>query len=205
MPLLLSAPSWDGDFLIYIQEHIRCGFLDYIFPNITFLGTAGAFWIVLTAILLFFRKTRRAGVCSAFALIGSLLLNNCLLKPLVGRVRPYEVVEGLRLIGAKASDSSFPSGHAAASVASAAAMCRFLKKRFSIPLVVLALMIAFSRLYIGIHFPTDVLAGVLDGILLGILGCVIEAQMYRRWAWYAETCKEDTTAVESSDDKAVAK
>ncbi len=191
MPLsfLFPTPSWDGDFLLYIQDHIRCGFLDYIFPNITSLGNAGIFWILLSAVLLCFRKTRRAGVCSALALIGSLLLNNLLLKPLVDRVRPYEVIEGLKLWKVKAAtDASFPSGHTAASIASAVAMCRFLRKRLSIPLIVLALMISFSRLYIGIHYPTDVLAGLLDGILLAVIAWIIEAAIYRRKEWYRNFC-----------------
>ncbi len=149
-----------------------------------------------------FKKTRRAAVCSAIALLGSLILNNMLLKPLVGRVRPYEVIEGLKLIGKRATDPSFPSGHTAASIASAVALCRFLKKRYSIPLLVLALMIGFSRLYIGIHYPTDVLAGLLDGIALGIGGILIENVMYKKLVWYADVCnekvaeKQDSTTVE---------
>ncbi|MBR5712397.1 MAG: phosphatase PAP2 family protein [Lachnospiraceae bacterium] len=200
MPFL----SLDADILIYIQEHIRSGFLDKIFPNITFLGNAGIFWILLTAVLMCFKKTRRAAFCSAFALLGSLLLNNFILKPIVGRVRPYEVIEGLKLIGKRATDPSFPSGHTAASIASAVALCRFLKKRWSVPLIILALAISFSRLYIGIHYPTDVLAGLLDGIFLGIMGCVIENAMYKKFAWYADFCNEkpadiqDSTTVEQS-------
>ena len=194
MPIL----SLDADILLYIQDHIRNSFLDKIFPNITFLGNAGIFWILLTAVMMCFKKTRRAAVCSALALLGSLILNNFILKPLVGRVRPYEVIEGLRLIGKKATDPSFPSGHTAASIASAVALCRFLKKRWSVPLLVLALAISFSRLYIGIHFPTDVLAGFLDGILLGILACVIESILYKKWPWYVEACSEKPAAAEAS-------
>ncbi|MCR5375331.1 MAG: phosphatase PAP2 family protein [Lachnospiraceae bacterium] len=198
MPFL----SFDADFLLYIQDHIRCGILDNFFPYITHLGTAGSFWILLTAVLMCFKKTRRAAVCSAIALLGSLILNNMVLKPLVGRVRPYEVIEGLKLIGKRATDPSFPSGHTAASIASAVALCRFLKKRYSIPLLALALLIGFSRLYIGIHYPTDVLAGLLDGIALGIGGILIENVMYKKLVWYADVCnekvaeKQDSTTVE---------
>lgn len=198
MPFL----SFDADFLLYIQDHIRCGILDNFFPYITHLGTAGSFWILLTAVLMCFKKTRRAAVCSAIALLGSLILNNMILKPLVGRVRPYEVIEGLKLIGKRATDPSFPSGHTAASIASAVALCRFLKKRYSIPLLALALLIGFSRLYIGIHYPTDVLAGLLDGIALGIGGILIENVMYKKLVWYADVCnekvaeKQDSTTVE---------
>ena len=81
-------------------------------------------------------------------------------------------------------------------------MCRFLKKRYSIPLLALALLIGFSRLYIGIHYPTDVLAGLLDGIALGIGGILIENVMYKKLVWYADVCnekgaeKQDSTTVE---------
>ena len=194
MPFL----SFDADFLLYIQDHIRCGILDNFFPYITHLGTAGSFWILLTVVLMCFKKTRRAAVCSAIALLGSLLLNNMLLKPLVGRVRPYEVIEGLKLIGKKATDASFPSGHTAASIASAVALCRFLKKRYSIPLLALALLIGFSRLYIGIHYPTDVLMGLLDGIALGIAGILIENAMYKKLVWYADVCNEKVAETQDS-------
>ena len=165
--------DFDGSILIFIQEHIRCGFLDAIFPYLTHLGDAGIFWIVLTIVLLMFKKTRKAGLCSACALLGSLILNNLILKPLVNRTRPYEVVEGLRLMGKMASDASFPSGHTAASFASATALFPNLPRRYGVLLVILAFLIAFSRLYIGIHYPTDVLVGFLDGILLGILANVL--------------------------------
>ena len=84
----------DGNILLWIQEHIRNPILDPVFEGITHLGDAGIFWILLTAALLCFRKTRKAGIVSAAALIGSLLVNNVCLKNWVGRVRPYEVVDG---------------------------------------------------------------------------------------------------------------
>ena len=190
MPFL----TLDADILLYIQDHIRNGFLDKIFPNITFLGNAGIFWIILTAVLLCFKKTRRAAICSALALIGSLILNNMILKPIINRTRPYEVIEGLILIGKKATDGSFPSGHTAASIASAVAMCRYLKKRWSVPLIILALMISFSRLYIGIHSPSDVLVGLLDGILLAVIAWVIEGVMFRKLPWYSAFAGEKVEA-----------
>ena len=170
----------DGDILIYIQDHIRNSFLDVIFPNITFLGDAGILWIALTVIFMFFKQTRKAAICSAIALLGSVILNNLLIKPLVGRVRPYEVVEGLKLMGKAATDPSFPSGHSAASFASAVAMFPHLPKKAGIPLLVIAAMIAFSRLYIGIHYPTDVLFGIVDGILLGILAVFIGNIIFKK-------------------------
>lgn len=178
------ADSFDSGILFYIQDHIRCTFLDWVFPNITYLGDGGVFWIVLAAVLMCFRKTRRAAFCAAFALIGSLILNNFILKPLVDRIRPYEYYEGLVLIGKSALDASFPSGHTGASVAAAVGMSFYLKKRWSIPLILLALMIGFSRIYIAIHYPTDVIAGLLDGILLAFLALALERWLHGKYDWY---------------------
>ncbi len=159
----------DGQILLFIQEHLRNAPCDIFFKTITHLGDAGIFWIVLTVLLLCFKKTRRAGVYSACALLGSLLVNNLVLKNLIGRVRPYEVVEGLRCIVAPAHDPSFPSGHTGASFASAAAMYRQLPKRLAVCFIILASLIALSRLYVGIHYPTDVLGGLATGIAIGVL------------------------------------
>lgn len=176
-----SIFNLDKDILLYIQDNIRCGILDKIFPLITHLGDAGLFWIILSAVLLLFKKTRKAGFISALALIGSVLLNNLLLKPLVNRTRPYELIEALKLIGKAADDGSFPSGHTAASIASAVAMFPNLKKRYGIPLFILALCISFSRLYIGIHYPSDVVAGFVIGLVLGILANILGNLMIRKW------------------------
>ena len=101
----------DGNILLWIQEHIRNPILDPVFEGITHLGDAGIFWIILTAVLLCFRKTRKAGVVSAAALIGSLLVNNVCLKNWVGRVRPYEVVDGLKILIAAPADIPGPLLH----------------------------------------------------------------------------------------------
>ena len=89
----------DRDILLYVQDNIRSGFLDKIFPNITHLGDAGVFWLILTAVLLCFKKTRKAGVFSLGALVGSVLINNAILKNAIGRTRPYELIDSLKLIG----------------------------------------------------------------------------------------------------------
>lgn len=173
--------SIEGDILLFIQEHIRNSICDPIFKGITHLGDAGIFWIILTIILLIFKKTRKAGLCSAIALVGSLVINNMILKPLINRTRPYEVVEGLICIADKANDPSFPSGHTGASFASAIALYKNLPKRYGIILIVLASLIAFSRLYIGIHYPTDVLGGIIIGIGLGLLGNRLGDMFYVRF------------------------
>ena len=175
----------DGDFLLFLQDHIRNPVCDVFFRAITHLGDAGIFWIILSIVLLFFKKTRKAGIYSAVALVGSVVLNNVILKPLVARPRPFwfgdtadakglkENVEGLICIVKEAKDYSFPSGHTGASFASAVAMFPHLPKKYGVALLVLAFLIAFSRLYVGIHYPTDVIIGFIDGIFLGIMSNVI--------------------------------
>ena len=163
----------DGQILLFIQEHVRNVACDVFFKGITHLGDAGIFWILLTIVLLCFKQTRKAGIYSACGLLASLVINNLILKNLIGRIRPYELVEGLRCIVPPAHDASFPSGHTGASFASAVSMYRQLSKKFAIFFIVLAALIAFSRLYVGIHYPTDVLGGLVTGIGIGILVNVI--------------------------------
>ena len=171
----LGIVEMDKDILLYIQDHWRGGFFDGFFSLITHLGDVGIFWMVLTAILLCFKKTRKAGFVSALALVGSVLLNNVILKNLIGRERPYNVFEELYLLkGIKeASDASFPSGHTAASFASCVAILPNVKKRWWAPLILMAVLISFSRIYIGIHYPSDIVGGFVSGVILGILANVI--------------------------------
>ena len=166
----------DGQILLWIQDNLRNDFLTPIFRFITYLGDVGAIWIVATIALLFFAKYRKVGLLSALALIDSLLINNLLLKNLVARMRPYEAIEGLnRLIEAQ-SDYSFPSGHAAASFAAGAIFFIYLPKKFGVPALILAFLISFSRLYVGVHYVTDVLAGALISTVIAI--CIYKVDGY---------------------------
>lgn len=163
----------DGQILLFIQDHVRNSICDIFFKNITHLGDAGIFWIVLTIVLLCFRQTRKAGIYSACALFLSLIVNNLILKNLIGRVRPYELIEGLQCIVGPAHDASFPSGHTGASFASAVSIHKQIPKKYAVFFIVLASLIAFSRLYVGIHYPTDVLGGLVTGIGIGLIVSVV--------------------------------
>ncbi len=166
----------DFDFFLLdlIAENLRCPFLDFLMPAVTSLGNAGVIWIILAAVLLVIPKTRRLGAAIAVALVLDLVLCNLLLKPIVARIRPYDLREGIELIIKKPSDYSFPSGHTAASFTSVFAMLFFgAKKRFWIPAAALASTIAFSRLYLYVHYPTDVLGGIFVGLVCGICGTLI--------------------------------
>lgn len=174
------ATSFDLPILEWIQENVANGFLDFLMPIITIFGDAGIFWIACAAVMLIFPKTRKTGLAMGVALVMGLLVCNICLKPLVARMRPlvYEVKilgnsaadllhSGQLLVG-KPSDFSFPSGHTIASF-EAAGVLMLNNKKLGIPALVLAILIAFSRMYLFVHYPTDVLASVVLGTLFAIL------------------------------------
>ena len=182
----------DLDFCIldWIQAHLRCGVLDYLMPRITVLGNAGIFWILITCVLMIIPRTRRLGVASALALMLDLLLVNLTIKPLVNRIRPYDLREGITLLIKAPTDSSYPSGHTAASFAAAFSLLLSARRQLlsdrmglvlGIPSVVLAALIAASRLYLYVHYPSDVLGGLICGLLCGTLGAVLAAKIVRKF------------------------
>lgn len=157
------------NFLLYIQESVRSPWLDPIVTFLTGLGNAGWIWILLSALLLIPKKTRKTGFISFLSLFASLIVNNLLLKNLIGRMRPYDVCRSLIPLVAKPVDASFPSGHTGSSFASAYVMYQYLPKREGIAAIVLAALIGLSRLYVGVHYPSDVLTGMMTGIWSGCM------------------------------------
>ncbi len=154
--------------LDWVQEHLQCSFLDTVMPWITSLGNSGVVWIILALVLLLIPKTRRLGGVVTAALLIDLLLCNLMIKPLVARARPFTLRE-VELLIAAPTDYSFPSGHTAASFAATAALF-FSKNKGWIPALVLSVIIAFTRLYLYVHYPSDVLCGALLGIFCGWAG-----------------------------------
>ena len=105
----------------------------------------------------------------AVSLLLSLVINNLMLKNIIARPRPYDMIEGLKTLVAAPTDFSFPSGHTASSFAAATVLFLTLPKKYGIPAIILAALMGFSRLYIGVHYPTDVLAGLISGVLIAII------------------------------------
>ena len=155
--------------LDWIQT-LHTPFLDKIMVFITRLGDVGIIWIVLSIVLLLIPKTRKSGAVMVAALVVDVLLCNIVLKNLVARTRPYDVNTGVHLLVAKLHDYSFPSGHTAASFTAVVALSFAGEKRAWKAALGLACLIAFSRMYLYVHYPTDVLGGVLVGILAGYGG-----------------------------------
>lgn len=179
MTIFEKITAWDLSVLEWIRENLYCDFFDAVMPVITFLGNGGWFWIVVAVVMLFSKRTRKTALMTGAALIFGLLICNLILKPAVARIRPYEVMEGIKLLIEKQSDFSFPSGHTTASF-EAATVFMLRDKRFGIPALVLAIIIAFSRMYLYVHYPTDIIGGIVIGTLCGVLGYFVVGYIWKK-------------------------
>ena len=173
--------NFDASILLWIQNNIRNAVLDPIMIFITHLGDKGMFWTVLTLLMICFRKTRKAAVASDISMVIALVVVNLALKNWVARVRPYELIEGLQLMVEKQHDFSFPSGHAANSLACAWVLFKLMDRKYGVPALILALLISLSRLYVAVHYPTDVIVGIVIGILAAELAIVIERALAKKF------------------------
>lgn len=183
--LNMLAESFDLPILEWIAANLRSPIGDKIWPIVTLFGEGGIFWIACAVLMLCFRKTRKTGFSMAVALILGVLVCNVTMKPLIGRIRPYDYQlqhfgKEITLLIAKQHDFSFPSGHTIASFEAAAALLCY-KKRFGIPALILACLVAFSRLYLYVHYPTDVIFSVIVGTLFGLLGTAIVSGIYKKF------------------------
>ncbi|SFB33641.1 undecaprenyl-diphosphatase [Acetitomaculum ruminis DSM 5522] len=160
-------------------QTIHTPLLDSIMIFITKLGNGGMIMIAFTILLLIIPKTRKTGMVLLAALVLEALVTNLCLKPLVARIRPYEIKEGIKLLISAPVDYSFPSGHTAAGFALVSALF-FEKKKIWIPVFLLAFIIAFSRLYLYVHYPSDVLCGAIIGIISGFFAKKIVEKIIKR-------------------------
>lgn len=156
----------DGNILLWIQEYIRNDFLTPIFKFITHLGDEGYVWIAIAVILLFVKKYRKVGLMVGASLLGSLVFNNMIIKNIVARPRPYRMIEMLSILIPEPGEYSFPSGHTSSSFAAGVVLYLMLPKKYGVPAMILAFLLGISRLYVGVHYPTDVLGGMVMGTLI---------------------------------------
>ncbi len=160
--------DFDLSILDFIQEHMKCDFLDTVLPAITHLGDAGAFWILLGIVFLFSIKTRKMGFQVLASLALGYLLGNLILKNVIARERPYTLNLNIQLLIKEQLDYSFPSGHTLSSFNGAITIF-FYHKKWGVAALILAALIAFSRMYLYVHFPTDILGGILLAIFVTFL------------------------------------
>lgn len=159
----------DFSILNFIQENIKNTLLDKIMVFITSLGNMSIIWIIIGICLLISKRYRKYGIMLFIALLLCAIVGNLTLKPLVARIRPFNskpLIDGLLI--KESLDYSFPSGHTMCSFAPAVVLY-YMNKKAGICAVILSTLIGFSRLYLYVHYPSDVASGAVIGIILGTL------------------------------------
>lgn len=172
--------SFEFTILDWIQANLRNPVLDLLMPAITTLGNSGLIWILLAVVLLLLPKYRKVGLSILAGLALEVICCNLVLKPLVARIRPCDVNTAVSLLIPRPDDFSFPSGHTGASFAAVSALYTS-RNRLWMSSLLLAALIAFSRLYLYVHYPTDVLAGVVIGTMAGWAGTKIAEILWRKF------------------------
>ena len=174
----------DAAVYLLVQEFLRVPVLNGAVSFFTQLGDSGMLWIVISVIMLFFKKTRKIGFTALIAMLFGLICTNLVLKNLVARPRPYETVAGALPLLLEHDPLSFPSGHTCAAFAASVTWFRGLEWRWAGVLgLVLAALMGFSRMYVGVHYLSDVLAGLVVGILCSFAAWyVMKAILIKRGA-----------------------
>ena len=156
--------KWEADVLLWIQDNLRNAVLDPICKVFGSIGAHGEFAITVALLLLIIPRTRRTGCVCACSLFTTYVLGNLILKTVVDRIRPYETVEGLVPLVGALKDASFPSGHASTTFACLFVVFLMMPKKFGIPALCVSIFMCYARLHVGVHYPTDVIAGAILGI-----------------------------------------
>ncbi len=160
--------SVDLAVLDFLQSTVKCAFLDSVMAFFSFIGNSGMIWILICVAMMFFRKTRMMGVMALSAVVLGFLIGELGIKNIVCRPRPFVANPDIVLNISPPSGYSFPSGHSCSSFAAATVML-CCDRRYGIKALFLAALIAFSRLYNYVHYPSDVICGILLGIFCALL------------------------------------
>ena len=180
--MLQGIQHLDETLLSWIAQHIRVDWLDPLVVVYTSLGNGGLGFLVLALIFLVYAKTRRCGATALTGMALGLLVTNLTIKPLVTRPRPWVVMDGFVTLTTSSDLHSFPSGHTTAAFAFGVALFLTLPQKWArVAALIAATLMGLSRLYVGVHFPTDVLAGAVIGTVCGILANQIVLRIKDAW------------------------
>lgn len=165
-------------YILDLIQNLRCPFLDFLIPRVTALGNGGMIWILMSLIMCINKKYRKTGITVLAALLTGFIICNIIIKPLAARPRPCWIDTSVPILIDVPSDYSFPSGHTLSSFI-AAFVLLFSGNRFGYAAVVLAALIAFSRLYLYVHFPSDVLGGIFLAALISYVVLGVSNKKFR--------------------------
>ena len=204
--------NWEFEFLNGIQDMFRVPLMDRIMPIITKFGDGGVFWIIVILLMFIPKRTRKYAHVGAFALLFGVIGGNLILKNVIARPRPFWLENGnplarlavtdltsrisvrdgatvipegrtvMQLLVKPPTDYAFPSGHTQASFAAATSICMWSRK-WGIPALCLAALIAFSRMYLYVHYPTDILGGLISGVVYACLALAICNKLFVNKPW----------------------
>lgn len=170
--------TWEFDFLYFLQE-MHTDLLDKLMVSLTTFGNAGIFWIVLTIVLVAIPKTRKCGLTSLIAMVGTYILGNLILKNVIARPRPFTIDPSVELLVKKPFEYSFPSGHTMNGFTVACCVFYYYKLP-GVFAILLAGAIAFSRMYLFVHYPTDIMGGIAIGVLDSIVAYIVVKRIYEQ-------------------------
>ncbi|MGN0953609.1 phosphatase PAP2 family protein [Dialister sp.] len=168
-------------FLLYLQENLRTPLLTMIFKFMTSLGNTGFIWIFTSFFLLFKKKTRSIGICALVSILLSFLFTSLILKNIFQEARPFVSYPKIIPLDSHVSSTSFafPSGHTSDAFAAALLFYKHFPRPWSILSLTAAFLIAFSRLYLGVHYPMDILVGAAAGALSAFLAPRILRRLWK--------------------------
>lgn len=164
MNMMSLIQNFDNYILLVINNNMHGYIMDKVMVIITYLGNGGLIWIIISIFLMLNKKYRKIGFVVVGALILSTILGDEILKNVIKRARPSTYIPAANLLISKPLTYSFPSGHAATSFAAAGVLAKYFKQ-YAFAFFSLAFVIAFSRLYLYVHYPTDVLVGIILGLI----------------------------------------
>lgn len=188
--------GFEFTFLDFLQS-LRTPVGDKIFCAITHLGDLGIVWLILIIVFLIFKKYRKLGLTALTSILLELIICNAVIKNLVARTRPFDINTSVELLIKRPDDFSFPSGHAGASFAVTFAMLfvllwhskenriitlneRTIVRRITIVSFVVAILISFSRMYLYVHYPTDILGGLVLGLISGFVSVILMTKVFKK-------------------------